>query len=68
MPSDAEGKAIMPKGKNKHLTIQDRVEIQKGIEGRDSFASIARAVGVSTSTISREVHQNREIYIPKIRT
>lgn len=55
----------MPKGKNKHLTIQDRIEIQKGIESKDSFAAIARAIGVSTSTISREVWQNRELFIPK---
>lgn len=55
----------MPKGKNKHLTIQDRIEIQKGIENNDSFASIARSIGVSTSTISREVRQNRELFIPK---
>lgn len=55
----------MPKGKNKHLTIQDRIEIENGINERRSFASIARKIGVSTSTVSREVKQNRDLHIPK---
>lgn len=52
----------MPKGKNKHLTIEDRIRIEKGIDDGESFASIARAIGVSTSTVSREVRNNRTLY------
>lgn len=49
----------MPEKKNKHLTIQDRVEIEKGLAQKESFASIARRIGVATSTVSREVKANR---------
>lgn len=51
----------MPERKNKHLTIADRVEIEKGLSQNKSFASIARSIGVSTSTVSREVKQNRTL-------
>lgn len=55
----------MPKGKNRHLTIDDRTRIERGIETRQSFASIARDIGVSTSTVSREVKANRHLHVPK---
>ena len=48
----------MPENKNKHLTISDRTEIEKGLTVRESFA---RRMGVSTSTVSREVKQNRTV-------
>lgn len=51
----------MPEKKNKHLTISDRVEIEKGLAQKESFAAIARRIGVSTSTVSREVRQNRTL-------
>lgn len=51
----------MPEKKNKHMTISDRVEIEKGLAQSESFASIARRLGVSTSTVSREVKQNRTL-------
>ena len=53
----------MPKGKNKHLTIDDRIRIEKGIDCGESLASIARSISVSTSTVSREIKQNRTTYI-----
>lgn len=49
----------MPEKKNKHMTIADHIEIEKGLSQNESFASIARRIGVSTSTVSREVKQNR---------
>lgn len=55
----------MPKGKNKHLKIEDRIRIEKGLERKESFASIAKSIGVSTSTVSREVKHNRYLRIPK---
>lgn len=55
----------MPKGKNKHLTIDDRLRIEKGLDKKESFSSIAAAIGVSTSTVSREVKHNRYLHIPK---
>lgn len=51
----------MPEKKNKHLTISDRVEIEKGLAQKESFAGIARRIGVATSTVSREVRQNRTL-------
>ena len=55
----------MPKGKNRHLTIDDRIAIERGIDAKRSFASIARDVGVATSTVSREVRTNRHLHVPK---
>ncbi len=55
----------MPKGKGKHLTIADRVRIEAGIKDKESFSSIARALGVSPSTITREVKTNRHSAKPK---
>ncbi len=51
----------MPEKKNKHLTITDRIEIEKGLDQKLSFAAIARKIGVATSTVSREVKQNRTL-------
>lgn len=55
----------MPEKKNKHMDIHDRLRIQEGIENRESFASIARDIGVATSTVSREVKSNRKRSVPK---
>jgi IS30 family transposase len=55
----------MPKGKGKHLTLADRVRIEQGINNKESFSAIARAIGVAPSTITREVKTNRHAYMPK---
>lgn len=55
----------MPKEKGKHLTVVDRVRIEEGIKNKESFSSIARAIGVSPSTITREVKTNRHAYTSK---
>lgn len=49
----------MPRGKNKHMTIEDRVKIQGGVEQGRSISAIARDIGVSASTVSRELKANR---------
>jgi IS30 family transposase len=41
-----------------HLSAQDRVEIEKGLERGESLRQIARRVGRSVSTVSREVGRN----------
>jgi|GEM_PF-2344211 len=43
----------------RRLSHQDRLDIEKGITYGRSFSSIAKSIGVSTSTISREVLRNR---------
>lgn len=57
----------MPRGKNKHMDINDRIRIQQGLDAGESLSAIARAVGVSASTVSREVRQNRTRWVPKSR-
>ena len=43
------------KGNWKHLTLSQRIEIEKGLTENKSFAAIAREIGKSPSTISKEV-------------
>jgi len=40
------------------LSLQDREEIRAGLQGGDCFARIARSIGRSASTVSREVNRN----------
>ena len=55
----------MPKGKGKHLDITDRVCIEQSLKEGMPLAQIARNLGVSTSTVSREIKQNRTFYLTK---
>ena len=43
------------KGNQKHLTFEQRVEIEKGLTENKSFATIARIIVKDLSTISKEV-------------
>ena len=49
----------MPKGKNRQLTLEDRIFIEDRIKARDPLSEAARRLGVSASTVSREVKRNR---------
>ena len=49
----------MPKGKNRQLTLEDRIFIEDRIKARDSLSEAARRLGVSASTVSREIKRNR---------
>jgi IS30 family transposase len=42
-----------------HLTIEEREEIRAGLSAKMSIRAIARSLGRSPSTISREVNRNR---------
>jgi IS30 family transposase len=44
--------------KNKHLTFEDRLTIQEGLKTGGTFKSIARHLGKSATTISREVKRH----------
>ena len=46
---------IMNNGNQKHLTYDQRVEIEKGLTNNKTFAEIARTIGKDPSTISKEV-------------
>ena len=41
--------------KNKHMTLADRIEIQECLSKGMTFKSIAKRIGKSPTTISREV-------------
>lgn len=45
----------------KHLTLNDRIVIQAGLQQCLSLAKIAEKVGVSRSTISREIKARRKL-------
>jgi len=41
--------------KQKHLTLEDRIDIQTGISQQETFRSIAEKMGKDPSTISKEI-------------
>ena len=43
------------KGNQKHLTLDQRIEIEKGLTENKSFSTIAKLIGKDPSTISKEV-------------
>ena len=51
----------MRDSKGKHMDKDNRVTIEEGIRNGDSCREIARSVGVSPSTVSREVRANRTV-------
>ncbi len=46
---------------NKHLTLDERKIIQQGIENRARFIDIAKTIGKSPSTISKEIKKHRTL-------
>ena len=51
----------MNKGNQKHLTFDQRIEIEKGLAENKSFAEIARSIGKDPSTISKEVRLHAQV-------
>jgi IS30 family transposase len=51
----------MSKNKGRHLTKEDRGAIEAGLYDNDSARRIARCIGVSASTVTREVKANRTL-------
>ena len=51
----------IPKGNQKHLTLSDRINIEKGLNNGDSFAAIARVVNKDSTTISKEVRKHSKV-------
>ena len=50
-----KGEPQMATYKYKHLTLDDRITIQKGLKDRLPFAEIAASIGKDPSTVSKEV-------------
>ena len=51
----------MNKGNQKHITFEQRVEIEKGLTENKSFAEIARIIGKDPSTVSKEVRLHAQV-------
>ena len=47
--------------KNLHLTVQERIIIEKGIENGSTKAAIALTIGKDKSTVGKEIKKHREI-------
>ena len=45
-------------GNQKHLTFEQRVDIEKGLTENKSFAEIAKLIGKDPSTVSKEVRRH----------
>ncbi len=56
----------MSKSGGKHLTLEQREVIEQGILDAEPAAKIARRIGVSTSTVTREVKAHRSIKSKKM--
>ena len=48
--------------KNKHMTLDDRIEIQECLAKGISFKAIGKRIGKSATTISREIKQHLQVY------
>ena len=46
---------------NSHLTLNDRIIIQTGIENRCKKVDIARTIGKDPTTIAKEIRKHREL-------
>ena len=57
--AEREKNMNMVKGDQKHLTLSQRIEIEKGLNNGLSFAEIARKIEKDPSTISKEVRKHR---------
>lgn len=49
------------KGDQKHLTLSDRIRIEKGLNNSESFAEIGRAVDKDPTTVSKEVRRHSRV-------
>ena len=49
--------------KNKHMTLQDRIEIQECLTKGMTFKDIAKRIGKSQTTVSREVKSHQKTHI-----
>ena len=63
MPACAESEVTMNnhKGNHKHLTLSQRIEIEKGLLAGDSFSTISKSISKDPSTISKEVRIHSKV-------
>ena len=53
------------KGNQKHLTFEQRVDIEKGLTENKSFTEIGRIIGKNPSTISKEVRLQIQVTLTR---
>ena len=53
-------------GKNKHMSLDNRLEIQSGLDHDMSFKAIARRIGKDPTTISKEVKKHLVVRPPPV--
>ena len=56
----------MEKKKNKHLTIEDRTEIQQCLDHGMIFKAIAARIGKDQTTVSKEVKKHLDFTASKV--
>ncbi len=49
------------KGNQKHLTLSQRVEIEKGLLSGDSFSAISKRLEKDPSTVSKEIRRHSKV-------
>ena len=49
------------KGDQRHLTLSDRITIEKGLNNRCSFAEIGRQINKDPTTVSKEVRKHAKV-------
>ena len=54
--------------KQKHLTLEDRIDIQTGISQQETLRSIAEKIGKDPSTISKEIKRNRIMHPTSVKS
>jgi len=47
--------------KNKHMSFDDRLEIEKGLKEKLSFKEIANKIGKDCTTVSKEVRNHYQV-------
>lgn len=55
------GSLLLPGGRGHRLSLDERIEIMRGLDARDSYAEIARRIGRDRSVVWREAHRNRTL-------
>ena len=49
-------------GNHKHMTQDDRISIEKGLDASLSLRKIAEGIGKDPSTVSKEIKKHRTAY------
>lgn len=48
-------------GKRKHLTLADRIQIERGLDSNKNFTEIGKEIGKDPTTVSKEVRKHIKV-------